>query len=65
MSENSPAVETVDPAEAVEAVETHDVDVVEVRRNGRLALVVALASLLVGIAFVLRGGIEGYLVGLI
>ncbi|MFE7227414.1 helix-turn-helix domain-containing protein [Nocardioides sp. NPDC057577] len=74
MSENSPAVETVDPAEAVdpvdpvetvEAVETHDVDVVEVRRNGRLALVVALASLLVGIAFVMRGGIEGYLVGLI
>ena len=65
MSENSPAVETADPAEAVEAVETHDVDVVEVRRNGRLALVVALASLLVGIAFVLRGGIEGYLVGLI
>ncbi|MGY0540977.1 helix-turn-helix domain-containing protein [Nocardioides sp. YJ-D4] len=62
MSENSPAVETVDPAETVE---THDVDVVEVRRNGRLALVVALASLLVGIAFVLRGGIEGYLVGLI
>ncbi|SDJ71179.1 protein RodZ, contains Xre-like HTH and DUF4115 domains [Nocardioides sp. YR527] len=65
MSENSPAVETVDPAETVEAVETHDVDVVEVRRNGRLALVVALASLLVGIAFVMRGGIEGYLVGLI
>ncbi|MEU4455026.1 helix-turn-helix domain-containing protein [Nocardioides sp. NPDC023903] len=68
MSENSPAVETVDPAENVETVETHealDVDVVEVRRNGRLALVVALASLLVGIAFVLRGGIEGYLVGLI
>lgn len=65
MSENSPAVETVDPAETVEAVEAHDVDVVEVRRNGRLALVVALASLLVGIAFVLRGGIEGYLVGLI
>ncbi|MFJ9391119.1 helix-turn-helix domain-containing protein [Nocardioides sp. NPDC101246] len=68
MSENSPAVETVDPAEAVEtvdAVETRDVDVVEVRRNGRLALVVALASLLVGIAFVTRGGIEGYLVGLI
>ncbi|MEU6136694.1 helix-turn-helix domain-containing protein [Nocardioides sp. NPDC047086] len=62
MSENSPAVETIDP---VEAVETHDVDVVEVRRNGRLALVVALASLLVGLAFVLRGGIEGYLVGLI
>ncbi|MFE3999315.1 helix-turn-helix domain-containing protein [Nocardioides sp. YIM B13467] len=62
MSENSPAVEAVDPAETVE---THDVDVVEVRRNGRLALVVALASLLVGIAFVLRGGIEGYLVGLI
>lgn len=62
MSENSPAVEIVDPAETVE---THDVDVVEVRRNGRLALVVALASLLVGIAFVLRGGIEGYLVGLI
>lgn len=65
MSENSPAVETADPAENVEAVEAHDVDVVEVRRNGRLALVVALASLLVGIAFVLRGGIEGYLVGLI
>jgi hypothetical protein len=68
VSENSPAVETVDPAENVETVETveaHDVDVVEVRRNGRLALVVALASLLVGIAFVLRGGIEGYLVGLI
>ncbi|GGU30140.1 hypothetical protein GCM10007979_31100 [Nocardioides albus] len=35
------------------------------RRNGRLALVVALASLMVGLAFVLRGGIEGYLVGLI
>jgi hypothetical protein len=65
VSENSPAVETADPAENVETVETHDVDVVEVRRNGRLALVVALASLLVGIAFVLRGGIEGYLVGLI
>lgn len=62
MSENSPAAETVDPAETVE---TPDVDVVEVRRNGRLALVVALASLLVGLAFVLRGGIEGYLVGLI
>ncbi|GGR62592.1 hypothetical protein J2S40_002205 [Nocardioides luteus] len=77
MSEKSPAVETVDPAETdrdVEAAtnletagagETAEVDVVEVRRNGRLALVVALASLLVGVAFVLRGGIEGYLVGLI
>lgn len=88
MSENSPAAETVDPAETVETTETPepaemaetaasdeapeadvdvdiDVDVVEVRRNGRLALVVALASLLVGLAFVLRGGIEGYLVGLI
>ncbi|WP_406033678.1 helix-turn-helix domain-containing protein [Nocardioides sp. NBC_00163] len=71
MSENSPAVETADPAETVDSAETidsaetHDVDVVEVRRNGRLALVVALASLLVGIAFVLRGGIEGYLLGLI
>ncbi|MFE6650012.1 helix-turn-helix domain-containing protein [Nocardioides sp. NPDC057772] len=62
MSENSPAAETVDPAETVE---TPDVDVIDVRRNGRLALVVALASLLVGLAFVLRGGIEGYLVGLI
>ncbi|MEI7056753.1 helix-turn-helix domain-containing protein [Nocardioides sp. CCNWLW239] len=68
MSENSPAVETVDPADQDEPVvtgEVPDVDVVEVRRNGRLALVVALASLLVGVAFVLRGGIEGYLVGLI
>ncbi|MFI5626952.1 helix-turn-helix domain-containing protein [Nocardioides sp. NPDC051685] len=80
MSEKSPAVETADPAataeaaesaesvesvESAEAHESHDVDVVEVRRNGRLALVVALASLLVGLAFVLRGGIEGYLVGLI
>ncbi|NGN93418.1 hypothetical protein G5C66_11785 [Nocardioides sp. KC13] len=74
MSENSPAVETVDPAETTDpvdtvdttdAVEAPDVDVIEVRRNGRLALVVALASLLVGLAFVLRGGIEGYLVGLI
>ena len=73
MSEKSSTAETVDPAEAVEPdetpaetpAETPDVDVVEVRRNGRLALVVALASLLVGLAFVLRGGIEGYLVGLI
>ncbi|MBC7277610.1 helix-turn-helix domain-containing protein [Nocardioides sp.] len=80
MSENPPAAETVDPAETAEATEPAetaasgeapeadvdvDVDVVEVRRNGRLALVVALASLLVGLAFVLRGGIEGYLVGLI
>ncbi|MFE6511745.1 helix-turn-helix domain-containing protein [Nocardioides sp. NPDC057767] len=64
MSENPPTAETVDPEEAVEAPDI-DVDVVEVRRNGRLALVVALASLLVGLAFVLRGGIEGYLVGLI
>jgi hypothetical protein len=62
VSEKSPAAETADPAETVE---TPDVDVVEVRRNGRLALVVALSSLLVGLAFVLRGGIEGYLVGLI
>lgn len=72
MSENSSTVETIDPAdlevahvETPDRVEIHDVDVVEVRRNGRLALVVALASLLVGLAFVLRGGIEGYLVGLI
>ncbi|MER7560331.1 helix-turn-helix domain-containing protein [Nocardioides sp. NPDC126508] len=71
MSEKSPAVETADPVataettDSAETLESHDVDVVEVRRNGRLALVVALASLLVGLAFVLRGGIEGYLVGLI
>ncbi|MGY0386034.1 helix-turn-helix domain-containing protein [Nocardioides sp. WG-D5] len=66
MSENPVTAETVDPEEAVEAPDVDvDVDVVEVRRNGRLALVVALASLLVGLAFVLRGGIEGYLVGLI
>ncbi|TQL68054.1 cytoskeletal protein RodZ [Nocardioides albertanoniae] len=62
MSENSPAVE---PVETAEPVAPADVDVVEVRRNGRLALVVASASLLVGLAFVLRGGIEGYLLGLL
>ncbi|MGH3353101.1 MAG: helix-turn-helix domain-containing protein [Nocardioides sp.] len=80
MSESSPHVvvepdETVEPDEgrvsdpvespAESAGESLDVDVVEVRRNGRLALAVALASLLVGLAFVLRGGVEGYLVGLI
>ncbi|WP_328529986.1 helix-turn-helix domain-containing protein [Nocardioides sp. NBC_00368] len=66
MSENPVTAETVDPEETVEAPDVDvDVDVVEVRRNGRLALVVALTSLLVGLAFVLRGGIEGYLVGLI
>ena len=62
MSENSPVVE---PVETAEPVTPADVDVVEVRRHGRLALVVAVASLLVGLAFVLRGGIEGYLVGLL
>lgn len=40
-----------------------DIDVVEVRRQGRVALVVALAALAVAVAFVWRGGVAGYLVG--